>query len=373
MSTIGQNYSRIMKKRVRIKDIAEKAGVSKGTVDRVIHKRGHVAPAVKKRVLAVMKELDYRPNAIASALAYNRVWKIAALLPSPDVDAFWQQPKNGIQKGLNATMDYGIHVDFFHFPDADTNAFANRCDEILTGNYDAVLIAPIYYNESHKFLSECEEIGLKYFLFNTYLKREDTSFQCYIGQDSYQSGVLAAKLLDFGIENGDAVMVLHLEKGVYNSKHLLEKEQGFQNYFIDHSSRNIQIIKTSYENPTDTNAFRKFINYQLKSYPNLKGIFVTTSRLYQLVDVLSERQAEKIKLVGFDLIPENLDYLRVEKIDFLINQNPVKQGYLGIINIFEHLVRKKEVTPIQHLPLDVVMQENLKYYLEADEKMHLMI
>lgn len=362
-----------MKKRVRIIDIAEKAGVSKGTVDRVIHKRGHVAPAVKERVLAVMKALDYRPNTIASALAYNRIWKIAALLPNPTEDPFWQQPKSGIEKGLNATIDYGMNVDFFHFPDADMKAYTNCCDKILTGNYDAVLVAPLYYNEAHKFLNECEEIGLKYFLINTYLKREDASFQCYVGQDSYQSGILAAKLLDFGIEDGDAVMVLHLEKGVYNSKHLLEKEQGFQNYFIDHSKRNRQIIKTSYENPTDINAFRKFINYQLKSYPNLKGIFVTTSRLYQLVDVLSEQQAEKIKLVGFDLIPENLAYLQTEKIDFLINQNPVKQGYLGILNIFEHLVRKKEVTAIQHLPLDVVMQENLRYYLEADDKIHFMI
>ncbi|MFK7982332.1 MAG: substrate-binding domain-containing protein [Saprospiraceae bacterium] len=362
-----------MKKRIRIIDIAEKAGVSKGTVDRVIHKRGHVSPDVKKRVLAVMEELDYRPNVIASALAYNRVWKIAALLPNPDDDSFWRQPKNGIQKALNSTRDYGINVDFFHFSDGDTKAYTNCCDQILVGNYDAVLVAPVYYNEAHKFLNECEEMGLKYFLINTYLKREDAAFQCYVGQDSYQSGVLAAKLLDFGIENGDAVMALHLERGVYNSKHLLEKEQGFQNYFIDHATRNIQIIKTSYENPTDTNAFRKFINYQLKSYPNLKGIFVTTSRLYQLVNVLSEAQATKLKLVGFDLIPENLTYLQSEKINFLINQNPVKQGYLGILNIFDHLVRKKELTPIQYLPLDVVMQENLSYYLEADQKIHMMI
>lgn len=362
-----------MKKRIRIIDIAAKAGVSKGTVDRVIHKRGHVAPAVKQRVLAVMKELDYRPNVIASALAYNRVWKIAALLPDPEEDAFWKQPKSGIQRALNSMRDYGVDVDFFHFPDADTQAYTNCCDQILVGDYDAVLIAPVYYNEAHKFLHECEEIGLKYFLINTYLKREDPSFQCYIGQDSFQSGVLGAKLLDFGIENGDAVMVLHLEKVVYNSKHLLEKEQGFQSYFIDHSQRNIQIIKTSFENPSDTNAFRKFINYQLKSYPNLKGIFVTTSRLYRLVNVLSDLQVEKLKLVGFDLIPENLTYLRTEKINFLINQNPVKQGYLGILNIFEHLVRKKEIAPIQHLPLDVVMQENVSYYLEADQKIHMVI
>lgn len=362
-----------MKKRIRIIDIAEKAGVSKGTVDRVIHKRGNVKPEVKERVLAVMEELNYRPNVIASTLAYNRVWNIAVLLPDPNEDPFWQQPKNGIEKALNSTMDYGLSVDFFHFLDADIKGFQKGCDQILAGNYDAVLLAPTFAKESNLFLNECNEIGLKYFLFNTSLKREDASFQCYIGQDSYQSGVLAAKLLNFGAEDGDALMVLHLEKGVYNSKHLIEKEQGFQNYFIEHSNQNIQVIKTSFENPNDTKAFRKFINYQIKSYPQLKGIFVTTSKVYYLADVLSELQTKKIKLIGFDLIERNLNYLAAEKIDFLINQNPVKQGFLGIINIFEHLVRKKDIQPIQHLPLDVVMQENVRYYLEADQKIHLMV
>ena len=43
-----------MKRRVRIKDVAEKAEVSTGTVDRVIHNRGNVNPEVKKKVLKVI-------------------------------------------------------------------------------------------------------------------------------------------------------------------------------------------------------------------------------------------------------------------------------------------------------------------------------
>ncbi|MEL6923397.1 MAG: LacI family DNA-binding transcriptional regulator, partial [Bacteroidota bacterium] len=94
-----------MAKRVRIKDIAERSGVSKGTVDRVIHSRGHVAPEVKKRILQVMEELNYRPNRLARALSYNKSWKIAALLPMADVDPFWNQPLQGIDLALNATLD----------------------------------------------------------------------------------------------------------------------------------------------------------------------------------------------------------------------------------------------------------------------------
>ena len=51
--------------RATIKMIAERAGVSIGTVDRVLHDRPYVKAEVRERVLAVMAELDYRPNRMA--------------------------------------------------------------------------------------------------------------------------------------------------------------------------------------------------------------------------------------------------------------------------------------------------------------------
>ncbi len=83
--------------RIRIKDIANKAGVSVGTVDRVIHKRGRVAPEVQSRVEAVMTELGYRRNIIASALAYNRTISIHALI-FENCDYYWEQTRYGIEK-----------------------------------------------------------------------------------------------------------------------------------------------------------------------------------------------------------------------------------------------------------------------------------
>ena len=55
--------------RATIKMIAERAGVSIGTVDRVLHDRPYVKAEVRERILQVMEELDYRPNRMASALA----------------------------------------------------------------------------------------------------------------------------------------------------------------------------------------------------------------------------------------------------------------------------------------------------------------
>ena len=360
-------------KRIRIIDIAEKAGVSKGTVDRVLHNRGNVAEKVRDRILAVMEELNYRPNLIARSLANNKIWRVATILPHPSEDPFWEQPDKGIEQAFQSVRDYGISIDKYNYSERDISTFNQQVQLILTGNYDAVLVAPIFYREANTFLKQCELQSLPYVLINTYIKGTGNHYLSYIGQDSYHSGVLAAKLLDFGISDNESVMVLHLEKSVYNSRHLLEKEQGFQNFFINRPSRNIQVIKTSFENPTNQTVFKKFIKLQLESYPSLKGIFVTTSKLNLLVDALPEKAIEHLKLVGFDLIQQNLDLLNEEKIDFLINQNPFKQGYLGIINIFNFLIKKEAIKPIQHLPLDVVMKENASYYLESEEQLHFVV
>ena len=53
---------------VTLKQIADAAGVSRGTVDRVINKRGHVRPEVEKRILQIAKDLHYRPNPYGRAL-----------------------------------------------------------------------------------------------------------------------------------------------------------------------------------------------------------------------------------------------------------------------------------------------------------------
>ena len=68
-----------------IKEIAEKAGVSIGTVDRVLHNRGMVNAQTKERVETVMKELNYRPNQVAQGLAVmKKKLKIGFFIPGEE-------------------------------------------------------------------------------------------------------------------------------------------------------------------------------------------------------------------------------------------------------------------------------------------------
>ena len=52
-----------------IHDIAREAGVSIATVSKVINNKAHVSPNTRKRVMQVMEQLRYTPNASAANLA----------------------------------------------------------------------------------------------------------------------------------------------------------------------------------------------------------------------------------------------------------------------------------------------------------------
>lgn len=71
-----------MTEKVRIKDIAEKSGVSVGTVDRVLHNRPNVSKKAREKVEKVLKEINYQPNMYASALAYNNHIGFTVLSPN---------------------------------------------------------------------------------------------------------------------------------------------------------------------------------------------------------------------------------------------------------------------------------------------------
>ena len=74
--------------KIRIKDIAERAGVSVCTVDRVLHKRPNVSKKALEKVNKALEEMDYKPNMYASALAYNKRYTFWCIIPKHASEAY---------------------------------------------------------------------------------------------------------------------------------------------------------------------------------------------------------------------------------------------------------------------------------------------
>jgi alanine racemase len=73
--------------RPTIKDIAERAGVSKTTVSFALNDPDRISEETYKRVMAVVTELDYVPNPVARTLTTKRLGALGLLLPQPITEA----------------------------------------------------------------------------------------------------------------------------------------------------------------------------------------------------------------------------------------------------------------------------------------------
>ncbi|MBO5501473.1 MAG: LacI family DNA-binding transcriptional regulator, partial [Clostridia bacterium] len=67
---------------MNIYDISEKAGVSIATVSRVLNDSPHVSQKTREKVLAVINDCDYVPNAFARGLGLNTMKTIGLLCPN---------------------------------------------------------------------------------------------------------------------------------------------------------------------------------------------------------------------------------------------------------------------------------------------------
>ena len=63
------------------------------------------------------------------------------------------------------------------------------------------------------------------------------------------------------------------------------------------------------------------------------------------------------------MLEENLHYLRMGIVDFLINQNPKRQALLGISHLVNYLMFKKSAPDTDLFPLEVITQQNIDSYL----------
>ena len=85
-----------------IKKIAQRSGVSIGTVGRVIYNRGHVSKDTESRVKQAIDELGYTTNIFARRLKLSQNYTFGVLIPAPDQDSrYWDMPNLGIHKAEN--------------------------------------------------------------------------------------------------------------------------------------------------------------------------------------------------------------------------------------------------------------------------------
>jgi LacI family transcriptional regulator len=348
-------------KKARIKDIATMAGVSIGTVDRVIHNRGEVAEKTRIRVQRILKETNYSPNLVAQVLKSKKRYQLVSLLPaSTDNNQFWKKHTLGMIRAIEELDPFPVTLSQVTFDIQSEADFQKKAGVVLDLKPDGVILTPIFKSESISFCSRLQKEKVPFVFIDEFI--ENTDFLAYIGEDIFQSGRVAGQLTDMVTPEKSDILVVTIARNIRNVHHLTSRTEGFLSYFSKSGKNKGKkiIVNISGPSPSDVN---NTIDKAFVENPGIESIFMTGSRSYLIALYLEKRGLNSIDLIGYDLLDLNVKYLKSGSIRFLIGQRPEEQTYKAIKKLFEYLSLHKIPEKIEYLPVDIVTSENVDFFL----------
>ncbi|HNW57848.1 MAG TPA: LacI family DNA-binding transcriptional regulator [Bacteroidales bacterium] len=348
-------------KKARIKDIAELAGVSIGTVDRVLHKRGEVAEETRLKIENILRENNYTPNVMAQVLKSKKRFHFVSLLPrSTEDNSFWQKHPLGMTRAIEELNPFPVTLSQVTFNMSSEKDFQKKAARVLDLNPDGVLLAPIFKTESTVFCSQLSEKNIPFVFVDGFL--ENTGFLAYIGEDIFQSGRVAGQLIDIVSSEKSDILVVNIAKNLRNVHHLNSRTQGFMSYFNESPGKKgkISIINIPDSSPESIKAA---IDKEFEESSCIESIFITGSKSYLIASYLEKKGLGSIHLIGYDLLDMNVKYLKSGTTRFLIGQRPEEQTYKGIKKLFDFLSLNKIPEKIEYLPVDIVTSENVDFFI----------
>lgn len=340
---------------VTIKEIAEMANVSRATVDKVINNRPGVKKETQEKILAILNEMNYEPNLIGKALVLSKSPIRLGIIVSSEYSAFIHDTLLGIRKAEKEFGPFGIEVTvktLTSFEPAELVALLNEFQQMkMTG----IGLLPIDDEQVRQKLNQLADKGIGVVTFNS--KLDDINDLCFIGQDHYRGGRIAAGLMEKIVPQEGKIGVIISTKSLSCHQERLE---GFRTR-IEESIKNLTILEIRENEDRKEDAFRHTLDF-LHKYPDINGIYIAGGGVPGVASALAiEKKENEIAFICHDRFPETEALLKKGVVDFVLDQNSTKQGYQVIKTLFNFVVKhKKPKSNFYDIPLDILTQDYLQ-------------
>ena len=321
---------------VTLQQIAEAAGVSRGTVDRALKDRGRIRPEVAKNIKRIASEMGYHPNMAGRALAMSKhSVKIGVVMQSAETP-FMKKVLEGIEDAKAESERMGIEVIIKKLKGIDATKVIEEMKLMQAKGCKGIAIVAVEDEDLKKLTQEFADTGLPVVTFNSDL--DDSGRLCFVGQNALQSGRTAAGLMAEILPDGASVQVI-------SGYPLNRSHRNRSNGFIKELAairKDVKLLDIQYafdDNKTAGNITEEM----LKLDPDLKGIYLAASGAEGVCDVIKKNGlAGKVKVISNDLTTRNIQQLKQGLIQFILDQNAYVQGYSPIMILFDKLFDGKD-------------------------------
>jgi len=326
-----------MKTKTTIKDVAQKAGLTVGTVSRVINNRGYISKETREKVYNVMRKLNYQPNEIARSLSKQVSNTIGIIMPYINHPYF-----SLLLDELISVATQGSYKVLLCKSNSQTELESGYIEMLLANRVAGIILCSPSVDTI-----KLNELRIPVIT----IERNNDSATAGIVCDNYQGGVLAAEhLISCGCKT-----LLHFGGVIGKSMPADRRAEGFAEV-CENKNIPYRIVPSRQEDGYAMD-HSKFVEDILMQNPSVDGVFASN-------DILAANTVQycvknhisipgQMKIIGFDDTP--LAALCAPKLTTI--QQPVK----GIAQLAVRLIQKNRFensnSALYVLPVQLIVRE----------------
>ena len=315
-----------------MKQIAQLAGVSRGTVDRVLNNRGIVSEATAQKVREIAQSLQYVPSRAAKSLAaLKHNIHLGYILPSIQRNPFFGQVADGIRKKAAELAEYGVIVDVLYHDFSVPEQQEQLLNEMVEKGVDGIVICGFNTENITKKIRELQELHIPIITVNSDIP--NSGRMAYVGSDHIRAGRTAANLMSM-ITGGNAQVGILL--GSHNMHCHSERVKGFLSYIKDFAP-GIHVVDILENNDDDFKSFSA-VQELLCRTPPIDALFLASAGVYGACRAVELTEtAHKPKIISYDCVPSTATMLQKGVISATICQMPEYQGSKPLDILFNYI------------------------------------
>ncbi|MCC8180520.1 MAG: LacI family DNA-binding transcriptional regulator [Planctomycetes bacterium] len=316
-----------------IKSIAELAGVSVGTVDRVLHGRPKVSEENRRRIEKAIDQLGYKPNVAARTLALHHKGVKIGVVEQKWGPFFRSELRRGIEDAKKDLASYGVEI------------VQRRCETIDPGE-SVAHIKELARKEGVRAMAVCAKNvkpvidalstvvrdGIPVVTFNSDVP--ECGRLCHVGQDEYASGRIAGDLLAKILPSGARTLTV-----VHNLEFASQTDRlnGFR-------ARMAELGRDVSNDPLvySSNDYQKTYDGVLRilqSDRSVSGLYLASESTSGGVAAIRKLGGTGyIRVVCHDVPDTTLALLREGAVDFAVDQNMYYQGFKPVSILTKYLM-----------------------------------
>lgn len=311
-----------------IKEIANRAGVSIGTVDRVLHKRGRVSKKTEELILQIAKELDYKPNSIGQGLAIlKKKLRLSFFCFDPVRYPFYEDVLNGAKKKAEELSQYGVEVTVHIY------SVENPIIDFSTLQTDGIVVPGVAdIPVIHQLMDWAQDREIPVVCYNTPLN--DRGYLAYVGCDYVQSGKIAAGLCAMVSNEVGKVCILTEDDG--RAPSFQRRVLGFRRELEEHypAMEIVGIYCTQ-------GSMEETVYQMLWEQPEIDTVYLINPGDYRACQIIrSTAKNPNIRIITNDLTAQQRKMVKDGVISATICQEPERQGSQPLELLFQYLAHQ---------------------------------